>query len=418
MDQKNFKCPQCGEMIEISKALLHDLESEIHVRYEQKLREVQSRAEKEVSEKVSALENRLKKEQALYEEKERQHELRLKEERVKLLDKARREAEEASKAEVDDLRSELSNKEKELGKARQEELSLRKKQRELEEKERALELEMERRLHAESVKIQDKVAHDVEERYRFRDAEKDKRLADMSRQIDDLKRKAEQGSQQLQGEVLEIELENSLRDQFPFDEIEPVGKGIRGGDILHTIKTQRGTVCGKILWETKRTRNWNDSWLQKLKDDQRECKASIAVLVSETLPPGFHHFRQLDGVWVTDIPSAISLGEALRVILIQVTKTQEAQTGKSEKMELIYNYMMGPEFRSRVEGIVEAFKCLRDDLEAEKRAMQRIWERRGKQIERAICNTAGMYGDIEGIAGSILPGIKVLELPGSGGPED
>ena len=223
----------------------------------------------------------------------------------------------------------------------------------------------------------------------------------------------EQGSQQTQGEVLELELEALLKREFPFDDIEPVSKGVRGGDILQMVKTQSGRVCGKILWEIKRTKAWSDSWIQKLKDDQRDAKAGLAVLVSEALPQGFHHFRQMDGgVWVSDVPSVVSLAIALRVVLVQVASAREFEIGKKEKMELVYTYLTGPEFKNRVSAIVEAFRAMHEDLESEKRAMQRIWERRTKQIEKVISNTSGMYGDLEGLAGNALPSIKILELPG------
>ncbi len=221
----------------------------------------------------------------------------------------------------------------------------------------------------------------------------------------------EQGSQQTQGDVLELELEGMFKREFPFDVIEAVSTGVRGGDIIQTVKTQSGRTCGIILWETKRVKNWSDSWIAKLKDDQRDAKADLAVLVSEALPPGFHHFRQINGVWVTDIPSALSLALALRMALIQTANAKEVESGKDDKKDLIYRYVTGPEFRNRVTAIVEGFRAMKEDLESERRAMQKIWASREKQIERIISNTAGMYGDLEGLAGPSLPQIKILELP-------
>jgi Uncharacterized protein conserved in bacteria len=263
--------------------------------------------------------------------------------------------------------------------------------------------------------IAEKVARESEENHKFKDAEKDKQLAEMRTQIEELKRKAEQGSQQTQGEVLELELEHLLKEDFPFDEILPVSKGVKGGDVIQIVKTQSGRVCGKILWETKRTKSWSDGWIQKVKDDQREAKADLSVIVSEVLPKGFHHFRQIDGVWVTDIPSALSLSLALRVALIQVTKAQDIQTGKEEKMEIVYNYLTGVEFRNRVQAIVESFVAMKKDLDAEKRAITAAWSKREKQIERVVLNIAGMHGDLEGIVGGSLPAVKMLELPSENG---
>jgi hypothetical protein len=255
------------------------------------------------------------------------------------------------------------------------------------------------------------VSSRFEEQHKLKDAEKDKKLYDALKQVDELKRKMEQGSQQTQGDVLELEIEEMFKREFPFDVIEAVSTGVRGGDIIQTVWTQSGRTCGIILWETKRVKNWSESWIAKLKDDQGDAKADLAVLVSEALPQGFHHFRQINGVWVTDIPSALSLAIALRMVLIQTANAKEIEIGKDDKKDLIYRYVTGPEFRNRVTAIIEGFRAMKEDLESERRAMQKIWASREKQIERIISNTAGMHGDLEGLAGTALPQIKILELP-------
>ena len=375
MTQETIKCPKCGEIIKLSEAISHDIETAIKAKYE------------------------------------KESKVRLKEERKRLEIKVKKEVKESVGLELADLQEQIKEKAELLEKSQKQELELRKQQRQLEEGKKAFELESNRKLDAERQKIAEKVGIELGESHRLKDAEKDKQLTDMRGQIEDLKRKAEQGSQKIQGEVLELELEQLLKNEFQFDEIDSVSSGIKGADILHTVKTQSGRVCGKILWETKRARNWSDKWVQKLKDDQREAKADLAVIVSETLPKGFHHFRQIDGVWVTDIPSELSLGLALRAVLIQVSRTREIQTGKEEKMEIVYNYLTGIEFRNRVQAIMEGFIAMKRDLDSEKRAMTKSWAKRDKQIERVIQNIAGMHGDLEGIAGPSLPGIKALELP-------
>jgi hypothetical protein len=302
-------------------------------------------------------------------------------------------------------------KERRLAEAQAQEIKLRGRQRELEDKERALELELGRRLDEARLKLHEQFAREFEDRTRLKESEHHEQIAMLRRQIDELKRKAEQGSQQVQGEVLEIEMEELLRAEFPFDAVEPVAKGTRGGDILQTVKTQSGRECGRILWEFKRTKQFSESWIDKLRDDQREARADIAVLVSETLPRGLHHFREIRGVWVTDVPSALSLALALRVILIQVANERRTQEGKSGKMEEIYRYLTGPEFRNRVTAIVEAFSLMKNELEAEKRAMQKIWAKRERQIQRVLDNTVCLHGDLEAIAGNALPAIKVLDRP-------
>ena len=371
MTKETIKCPECGEVIELSEAISHDIEIRLKQQYENKIEKTKKSIE----------------------------------------EKAKKEVQESLNIKISDLNEQLEEKTKNLKEAQKQEIELRKRQRELVEKEEKLELELSRKIDTERQKIIQKTSIEFEETHRLKDAEKDKQLDDMKRQIDELKRKAEQGSQQMQGEVLELELEESLKEEFPFDVIEPVAKGVKGGDIIQTVKTQSGRICGKILWETKRTKNWSESWIQKLKDDQRDAKADLAILASESLPKGLQHFRLISGVWVTDILSAVSLALALRVVLIQVARERVTQVGKKEKMELAYNYLTGQEFRNRVEAIVESFTAMKMDLEAERRAMLKIWAKREKQMERVISNAAGMHGDLQEIAGSSLPAIKMLELP-------
>jgi hypothetical protein len=371
--QDRIKCPKCGEEIELSQVLSRDIEAEIKKRYDETM-----------AKNSRLLEERLRKE-ILSEQG----------------------------LEVADLKAQLAEKAKRLDVAQDKELELRKRQRELEDREKAMKLETERAMDSERKKIAEKAATDAEEAHRLKDAEKEKQLAGMRRQIEELKRKAEQGSQKIQGEVLEIELEEALKREFPFDSVEPVASGTKGADILQVVKTQSGRECGKILWETKRTKNWSDQWLAKLKSDQRDIKADIAVLVSEALPDGFKQFREINGVWVTDIPSAISLSLALRVVLNQVARERALQTGKKEKAELIYDYITGTEFRNRVEAIVEAFRSIKADLDSERNAMERIWAKREKNIQQVLSHIAGMHGDFAGIADASLPAIKLLELSGT-----
>ncbi len=210
---------------------------------------------------------------------------------------------------------------------------------------------------------------------------------------------------------MELELEDLLRRHFPYDEIIPVPKGVHGGDTLQNVRDTAGCLCGSILWESKRTKAWSDAWLPKLRDDQRAAKAQIAAIVTLEMPKGLTTFASIDGVWVTSRACLFGLASALRAGLIEVAAAKRATEGRQEKMDLLYNYLSGPEFRHRVEGIVEAFMTLRQDLEIEKRAIQKIWAKREKQLDRAIANTAGLHGDLRGIVGASLPQIETLELP-------
>ncbi len=390
MSQDSIKCPKCGTVIPLSEALSHDIEERARQKFELQLSE-----------------------------KETEYQSKLKKQREELELKIKKQAEEAVGADLADLKAQVEDGKRKLKQAQEIELSLRKRQRELEDREKSVDLEVARKVGEEREKVESTARTRFEEQHKLKDAEKDKKLSDALKQVDELKRKMEQGSQQAQGDILEVELEGMFKREFPFDVIEAVSTGVRGGDIIQTVKTQSGRTCGKILWETKRVKNWSESWVQKLKDDQGDAKADTAVLVSEALPVGFHHFRQMtNGVWVTDIPSALFLALALRVVLVQVANAKEVESGKEDKKDFIYRYVTGPEFRNRVTAIIEGFRAMKEDLESEKRAMQKIWGSREKQIERIISNTAGMYGDLEGLAGTALPNIKILELPNGESAQD
>ncbi|MDD5464906.1 MAG: DUF2130 domain-containing protein [Candidatus Omnitrophica bacterium] len=473
MTQEKIKCPQCGTQFELTEVISREIEATISQKYETQISTLRTEAEarekqlkeqfkseqhkiaeqakrdaaealkieletirsllSEKSKKLEAADKKelelIKREQSV-QEKERsmsldfENKLAVKEKEIRALldkekkaaeEKVRKQAEQAYSVELKDTQEQLKDLSKQLEESRQQELALRKRQRELEDREKSLELDAMRKVDAEKGKITEEAKRQFEEKHRLKDAEKDKKLADMTRQIDELKRKAEQGSQQAQGEILELDLEGRLHSRFPMDDIEPIQKGIKGGDALETVKSQLGHACGKILWESKRTKAWSDSWIQKAKDDQLAAKADLVVIMTEILPKGVQQFDQINGVWVVDISSAINLAVALRTGMIQVARERELQAGKQGKMELVYNYLTGPEFRNRIEAMVSSFVAIKSVLDAEKRAMQKLWARREKQIERVIDNISGMHGDLEGIAGKALPVIRVLELPVDGG---
>jgi len=444
MIQETINCPKCGETIPISELLAQEIEKGIKAKYikeystklEQEKSKLSQRVRKELEEasyiekkdmaeqlkeKTQQLKN-MQENEILFRKKERELsekektlsaivESKLEKEKNKIKTEILKETDSKSKKEIKAMKTELAAVQKELNVAQKTELEFRNKQRELERDKQKLELDVARKIDVERNKIREETLQVVTEEHKLKDAEKERQFESMKKQIDELKRKAEQRSQKVQGQVLEVELEDILSQDSQFDVIEPVSPGVKGGDILQTINTQSGKYCGKILWETKRTKTWSDKWIQKVKDDQRNAKADIAVIVSEALPSGFHHFRQIDGVWVTDIPSTSSLVLALRVVLIKAANERRIQAGKEGKMERVYHYLTGPEFKNHVEAIVEGFIAMKDDLEKEKAATQRQWAKREKNIERVIANTVGLHGDLEGIAGASLPTIKMLELP-------
>jgi hypothetical protein len=334
---------------------------------------------------------------------------RLKAEKEKLIKEAKKEALAALELEFKDLKEQNEEKDKKLEEARKADLEFRKRMRELEEQKKSIELEVARKIDKEREKIKQNTLEMFMEEHRLKDLEKEKKISDMLKTIEDLKRKAQQGSMQTQGEVLELDIEGLLKAIFPTDEIEPVPKGMRGADILQKV-FNRGQYCGTIIWEAKHTKTWSDSWVSKLKDDQRAAKAEIAILATETMPKGVNSFTQIDGVWVTDFSLVGNLAEVLRKGIIDIFQLKRSSVGKNEKMEFLYDYLSGPEFKQKVEVIIEAFKVMKEDLDHERRSMTKMWAKREKQIERVILNTGSMYGDMQGIIGASLPQIKLLEM--------
>lgn len=332
-------------------------------------------------------------------------------ERKKLQAEAQEQAKKGLKVEIQELRDQLDEGQRKLVESQKAELLLRKQQRELETRAKELELEVARKLDAEREKIRQQATQTAVEAERLKISEKEKVISDLQHQISILKQKAEQGSVQLQGEVLELDLENQLKTAFVYDAVVEVGKGIRGGDIQHTVRTNTGHVCGMILWDTKRTKNWSCGWTDKIKDDMRTARAEVAVLVTQALPDGVKHFGVVGGVWVCDYGSAIPLAVALRSGLVNATMVRLTETGKADKMEELYAYLCSSEFSQHVEAVVESFITMQEDLQRERRAMDKAWAAREKQIARAIQHTAQLYGSIQGIAGQeALPEIKTLQL--------
>jgi hypothetical protein len=273
---------------------------------------------------------------------------------------------------------------------------------------------MQKKLAEEETKIREQAKKSSDEENRFKFAEMEKKMSDILKVNEDLTRKVQQGSQQLQGEVLELEIEKILTTEFPLDFIKPVGKGITGADIIQTVNDQMGRVCGTIIWETKRTKSWSGDWIPKLKDDQRRIKAEVAVLISDALPSDIKHSRMKDGVWVTSFAYFTALAYALRQNLLQVAVLKSSQVGKNEKMEIVYNYLYGSQFQHRIEAILEAFTSIQDDLEKEKRWFTMKWAKQENKMRQVIDNTVGMRGDLQSITGKQLPEVEGMGLLADG----
>ncbi|MBT8372419.1 MAG: DUF2130 domain-containing protein [Deltaproteobacteria bacterium] len=406
MEQGKITCPNCGEEFEISDALTGRIRE--HLKGEL-LKEV-SRREAKLKEKTEALKVQeaeiSKSREAIDDEIETQLKKRL----ADAEKKAAQKLEGQYADQLKDLQGAIEEKDDALKGFREQELELRKEQRKLKEAAESLELEVARKLDEEREKIRGEAEKKLIEEHRLKDLEKDKKINDLRSSLEDMKRKAEQGSMETQGEVLEQDFEAQLKSFFVHDDIQPVPKGVRGADLIQTVRTTLGAESGKLLWETKNTKAWSTAWIPKLKDDMIEVRASVAILVSVVLPDGINRFGPVDGVWVSDPLSAIPLAAALREQLMAVSRERTATIGKSAKMETLYQYLAGVEFKQKIEGIVEAFTSMQDQLNKERRTMERHWKQREKEIERVVKNTVGLYGDMQGIIGGQIPSIPALEL--------
>lgn len=319
-------------------------------------------------------------------------------------DLKQREAENAS------LKEALSARDEKLKEAQLAQAQVLRKERELDDERRELELTVEKRVGAMLSTERERGKKEAEESSQLRIREQDERIASMHRTIEELKKKAEQGSQQLQGEVFELQLEEMIRQHFPSDTVEPVGKGQLGADLIQKVVTPGGSVAGTILWELKRTRNWSEGWLAKLRGDQRSINADIALMVSHALPKDCHTFDLKDGVWITGPQCVLPLVIALREQLLCVASAKQSSEGQHTKMERMYDYLTGTQFRHRVQAIVEQFTAMEEDLRRERRAIEKMWAKRDQQILGAVRATAGMWGDLQGIAGQSIPEVEGLDI--------
>lgn len=372
-----IECPQCGHIIPISEALRRQLTKEM-------AEEIEQRVKKESDDQWE-------------------------EERAKIAARAKKQAEESVSVRIQDLEAKTQEAQKRAQASKQTELAWLKEKRELEEAARNAKLEAARDLNAQRAEIEESATKRVVEEHRFKDLENAKVIDDLTRALEDANRKAKQGSQQLQGEVQELDLEEFLKGQFPFDEIRPVAKGIRGADVLQVVTATSGNPCGSILWESKRTKEWGGGWISKLKDDQREAKADVAVIVSEIMPRHVPNSGVKERIWVINYSSLRILALALRAGLLEVASTRRAAENKDEISDMLFRYVTGPEFRQKVAGMVDTFKDMQETIEKEKRATIARWAKQEKQIDKAVAITAGTYGDLRGLIGSYMESIPALE---------
>ncbi len=416
MGEQTVTCPKCGNEIKLTESLAAPLVANVRAEYE-KMLWTQRAAMKTREDKLSARAAEVDKAQADLQAKvQEQVTAQLAAERKTVA------AAEAVKArtlvqhelaqraeELKDRDARLQTLEEKLKGAQAAEAMLIKKERQLDDARRELDLNVERGVQTGLEEARTIARRQTEAEMDLKMKDSEYKITALKKQIDDLQRKAEQGSQQTQGEVLELALEGQLRARFPLDVIEPVAKGEFGGDVLQHVRDSSGQPCGSILWESKRTSKWQDGWLQKLRGDQRAAGAELAVIVSQSLPKDVTHFDHQDGIWVSSLSCTVPVAVALRQALVQLAHVRRAGEGQETKVQQVYAYLTGPRFRHRIESIVEKFSDMQDDLEKERKMMTKQWAKREEQIRCVVDATAGMYGDLQGIAGRSLQEIDALE---------
>ena len=401
---ESITCPHCDEQFALKDAIAHQLieqhESDYQTMVKQEresirtsaIKDAEKTAAKDYQKTIAELNEKLTESN----ESTEALKLRIEAEKKSVEERVR----ESMQLDAQTLKDSLEAKDKQLAQFREEELELRKQKQALEEQKENADIELARKLDQEKQAISSKLSGD----FKLKEAEWRKKIDDASKANDDLKRKLEQGSQQLQGEVLELELETELTSAYPLDDIEPVKKGVNGADVLQTVRLRSGTVCGKIVWETKRAANWSNGWVAKLKTDMQEVSGDIGVLVSTAFPAGINEpFVQRDGIWLVKPGFVKSVSEALRTVLTEAQRQRVVSVGKNEQMEALYDYICSTQFVQRIKAVVDHQEQMRLELEKEKSAIQRIWKKREGQIGGITNQMMSICGELQGLSHGSMP---------------
>ena len=398
-DKKTTQCPNCGVDIDVNELLYEDIEKRARQKYQQQLATEQAAlnaARKKIDDDHKQLQKTI----------EQRVNSVLEDEKTRLREKV--EADQAAR--IQSMQKELSTQADKLAEFNKAQSEIERLKREKQTLASEIQLEAEKKFSQQLANEANKIQRQVDERSAFRIAEKEQVITQLKEQLNEAQRKAEQGSMQLQGEVQELAIEEWLQSAYPLDEIEEIKKGAQGADTLQIINTASRKGCGVIYYESKRTKAFQPSWIEKFKADIQARGASTGVLVTQAMPSGMKQLGQIDGVWVCTFEQFKSLSQVLRQSLIHLDQALVVQENKGDKMGMLYDFLTGNEFRMQIEAIVEGFTQLKTDLESEKRSMQGIWKKREKQIDRVLMNTNFMYNSVKGIAGNAVESIALLEL--------
>ncbi len=411
-NETQIKCPNCGTSIDVQDILAHQLEEEIKQKYQAQIAEEKKKYEAEqekLKQEKLDFEQKKKQENELFQER---FDKKLKEEKSLMEKKLKAKLTEEQSEQFAALQKELNEKSEQVKELNRSKAEIEKLKREKSELKESVEAESQKRLNEIILLEKEKIRKAEEDKNELRFKEMQKQLEDQKKLTEEMKRKQEQGSIQLQGEVQELAIEEWLAIKFPLDTIEEVKKGARGGDCIQIVNTRTEQNCGKIYYESKRTKDFQPSWLEKFKNDIRDKGANIGVLVTEVMPSDMDRMGLKDGIWICNYDEFKGLCNVLRESIVQVSLAISSQENKGDKMHMLYDYLTSNQFRMQIEAIVEGFTSMKTALDSEKRAMQRIWKEREKQIEKVTANTIDMHASIKGIAGNAIQSVKALELPG------
>ena len=414
MSKTSIKCPSCGAEIDVNEAIYHQLESRLKQENIAKKKELEAEIEakrREYKAAFSALETQ---KERFEEDLKKATKEEIKKERQKLEEELKKSILEEQKESIELLKNELLQKSEQVKELNLLKIETERLKREKEEMELKIRADAEILINTKIKEEREKIQKESDEKNELKLKQKEEQLDMLKKQLQDAQRRAEQSSQQLQGEVMELAIEEWLRERFPFDSVEEVKKGVRGADCMQIVHTREAQNCGKIYYESKRTKEFQKSWIEKFKTDMRDKGADIGVLVSEVMPSELDRMGLYEGVWVCSFEEFKGLSSVLRESIIRINQAFRSQENRNDKMGLLYNYLISNEFQMHIEAIVEGFTQMQSDLDSEKRSMQRIWKQREKQIEKVLDNTVSMYGSIKGIAGNAIGHIKALELPYQG----
>ncbi len=412
----NIKCPNCGHVFDVENVLAADLEIKYQQQYQDRLNQSLNKVEedkKKLEEDQQLFEEKKKRENEIFAQKLQQEKLKLERE---IQEQLRKSISSDYENKMRMLEDNNKDNEEKLKEARKKELEFLQKEQQLQNKEAELELTLQKKLQQERAALSEQIrSQEIEKNalkenaFQLKVKELQMQLDEQKKLADEMKRRAEQGSMQRQGEVQELLLEEILKEIFPFDLIEEVGKGVEGADCIQTIRNSGGRECGKIIYESKRTKTWSNHWIEKLKTDKRNRGADVAILVTQVFPKDMERFGERDGIWLCNFTEVNSVAYLIRKGIIEIYEMQKSGENKGDKMQLLYNYLTGIEFRGQVEAIVEGFVAMKQSVIKERIQMEKMWKEREKQLEKVLLSTSGMYGSVKGIAGASIGDIPLLD---------